>query len=199
MSKKSRRRTLARDLDALYAGLPQIACVGKCAEACSSITLAIGEAARLHGADPERRAIRTINRRCIYLTPAGRCSQYAIRPLICRVWGVLERLSCPHGCVPDRWLTDHEFVQLGVRLERIAGALAESTADGVAPLARGFTDLATAIQSPATMPAPLVEHYARLTRGARAIHGGHVFVVRPSTNPTAPAWIHLDKERDRHE
>lgn len=196
MSKKTRRRALAHALDALYAELPQVVCQGKCAEACSSITLTVGEADRLHQADPQRRAIRTVNRRCIYLTPSERCSQYAIRPLICRAWGVLERLSCPHGCAPDRWLTDYEFVQLGVRLERIAGALCESTAEGLGVLTRGFAGLAAGMRSPEMMPPELVEYYARLTRGARAVHGGRVLVVRPSTDQTAPEWIHPNKVRD---
>ena len=28
----------------------------------------------------------------------GRCSVYEHRPLICRLWGAVESLPCPHGC-----------------------------------------------------------------------------------------------------
>ena len=28
----------------------------------------------------------------------GRCSVYDDRPLICRLWGAVESMPCPHGC-----------------------------------------------------------------------------------------------------
>lgn len=31
----------------------------------------------------------------------GACAVYADRPLICRLWGLVENMPCPHGCVPD--------------------------------------------------------------------------------------------------
>jgi hypothetical protein len=36
----------------------------------------------------------------------GRCSAYAVRPLICRLWGSVASMRCPHGCVPSAVLTD---------------------------------------------------------------------------------------------
>ena len=51
---------------------------------------------------------------CPYLTKERLCSIYPARPLICRLWGVVENLKCPHGCVPSRYLTVKEasrFVQ----------------------------------------------------------------------------------------
>lgn len=29
---------------------------------------------------------------------ADRCSVYEDRPLICRLWGAVESMPCPHGC-----------------------------------------------------------------------------------------------------
>ena len=34
----------------------------------------------------------------------GRCTVYAQRPLVCRLWGVTESMECPHGCRPVRYL-----------------------------------------------------------------------------------------------
>ena len=35
---------------------------------------------------------------CPYLTDKGRCSIYDLRPLICRMFGTVEGMPCPHGC-----------------------------------------------------------------------------------------------------
>jgi len=31
---------------------------------------------------------------------------HAIRPTICRLWGAIASMPCPHGCVPDGGLVD---------------------------------------------------------------------------------------------
>jgi hypothetical protein len=45
---------------------------------------------------------------CIALDQLGRCRVYDARPLICRLWGVVEAMSCPHGCAPEYWLSEGE-------------------------------------------------------------------------------------------
>jgi hypothetical protein len=37
---------------------------------------------------------------CTALSRTHRCKIYAVRPLICRIWGLTEKLRCPYGCVP---------------------------------------------------------------------------------------------------
>lgn len=39
----------------------------------------------------------------------GRCSVYVVRPLLCRLWGMVDKMRCPHGCVPSRWPADDEI------------------------------------------------------------------------------------------
>jgi Fe-S-cluster containining protein len=41
---------------------------------------------------------------------AGRCSIYSMRPAICRLFGAVDHpmLRCPHGCRPEKYLTDAE-------------------------------------------------------------------------------------------
>jgi hypothetical protein len=89
----------------------------------------------------------------------------------------------------DRWLTDHEFLELAADVERIGGALAMSTDAGLVPMGRGFTEIAEQIRRGGTIPPELVEHYATLTRGVRALHGGHVAGVGPGEG----GWISLDR------
>src|SRR5262245_60391045 len=104
MSRKAERKlreTFAK-LDAIYSELPHIECKGKCAVACGPIPLTDLEARRLqlttHVAPRTRVAqefekakhSEPIHERCIYLTADERCGAYAVRPLICRVYGLVK-------------------------------------------------------------------------------------------------------------
>lgn len=57
---------------------------------------------------------------CPHLSPIGTCSVYAIRPLICRIWGMVEAMPCEWGCKPSRMLTDdeaHHLIERTMNLE----------------------------------------------------------------------------------
>jgi Fe-S-cluster containining protein len=58
---------------------------------------------------------------CSMLTAARRCGVYEIRPMICRLWGVVEVMKCPYGCVPERYLTSQEGARLILEAEEIGG------------------------------------------------------------------------------
>lgn len=95
-----------RGLDALYASLPALECQGRCAESCGPIVAGPVELARLveaTGAEPTVDDDLTCS-----LLVDERCSAYAVRPAICRLWGLVESMRCPWGCVPSRVLTDAE-------------------------------------------------------------------------------------------
>ena len=95
------------DLDARYAALPALACQGRCQAACGPITATPPERDRIL-----RRHHRVLRnqpgRPCRLLTPEGTCAVYPDRPLICRLYGVVPSMRCPHGCAPTRWLTEAE-------------------------------------------------------------------------------------------
>ena len=104
-----------RMLDELYDSLPGIACKGLCARSCGPVIAEVAEARRC-GADYALMALGerevaafSFDRklRC-NLLKNGRCTSYEARPAVCRLWGVVESMPCPWGCVPDRYLTDEE-------------------------------------------------------------------------------------------
>ena len=129
-------------LDALYATLPTVKCKRLCQQYCGPIlvpkiearrleekrgylaTVSSFEAARgIHLPAPELIEREMIGigpdspahgLSCVFLNTLGNCTAYSIRPLVCRCWGVVDHplLRCPHGCVPDRWLSPMEFKQL---------------------------------------------------------------------------------------
>jgi len=49
---------------------------------------------------------------CSALSEAGTCTIYAVRPLICRLYGAIRALRCKHGCAPKRFLTVEETLQI---------------------------------------------------------------------------------------
>jgi Fe-S-cluster containining protein len=57
---------------------------------------------------------------CPLLTAAGRCRAYEVRPLLCRLWGMVADplMICPH-CRPDRYLTNEEVMRIWEKLEEI--------------------------------------------------------------------------------
>jgi uncharacterized protein len=189
MSRATIRRLQAAfaKLDAIYAELPTIACKGECAIACGAIPLSDLEARRLQLATHQKPRTRPgldalsdfatapMRERCIYLTDRDRCSVYTIRPLICRAWGLLRMLSCMHGCVPDRWLKDQEFLRLAQRIEAL-GRGAGVLRTGPQGLEHVEGESFLAMGQP-TRSAERIEADAERTRGLRALHGGRIILA----------------------
>lgn len=135
----SRRRYVPRDrvaeLEDLYAELPPLECRGKCQESCGPIDMSDTERRRIREAgvdippllDRARRG--ELTRSCPALSPIGTCSVYELRPLVCRLWGLVEAMACPYGCRPEGgWLDDTTGMELIARSLDIGGRT--STMDG---------------------------------------------------------------------
>lgn len=182
MSKSSRRdRALFAALDALYAQLPTVVCRGRCAGACGPIPLVQAEARRLQLAGhlkPRTLPMAATSQdgaadeRCIYLSPTNRCTVYAARPLICRVWGVVSSLSCPFGCVPSEWLDELKFLRLAQAIERLGGQLVRTSPEGLTHAAND-----SYLRIPVTRTPEQIQRSAERTRSLRALHGGRVLVA----------------------
>lgn len=106
------------NLELIYAEVPKIACKGKCQHSCGPIMASAREAEYFESKsgkkfpDPIKIMETTLATgaamECPYLNPLGQCDVYRSRPLICRLWGVVPAMRCPHGCVPERMLTEEE-------------------------------------------------------------------------------------------
>ena len=106
-------------LDKIYKKLPKLNCKGLCTESCSLIKVGELERKRIKeflGNDPfipQEDFLQTImsmkkEEWACKLLKDGKCTVYNIRPLICRLFGLVKKMECPFGCVPERWLTDEE-------------------------------------------------------------------------------------------
>lgn len=102
-------------LDAVYAKIPAMNCVGKCSYSChQSIGFLDAEhdliVERIGGPIPGRVAPGP----CPLLSFLGTCKIHDIRPLICRLWGATETTQCKYGCEPvgGRRLSEVEVAEL---------------------------------------------------------------------------------------
>lgn len=120
----SQNEKLAK-LKALYARIPKLRCQRKCQACCSNIGMSFFEHGLLTdsvGIVPVPMSLSKLAteggaiigetlsmgkevRICPFLKN-GTCSVYELRPFICRMWGATWMTRCPHGCKPERWLSD---------------------------------------------------------------------------------------------
>lgn len=111
---------IAETFAELYSLVPQMAdCKGLCRDSCLNVNPA-REASEYEHARLRRAGVPDLPAGtpdgagipCPALTAKGRCSQYAIRPMICRLWGAAPSMHCEHGCTPVEWLSDAQAVEL---------------------------------------------------------------------------------------
>jgi hypothetical protein len=102
-----RRSDIDARLADLYAQVAQPTCKGLCADSCGPIDMHPRERQRIreHGVTIPHHddALDQLDATGDYACPAlqdGQCSVYSVRPMICRLWGAVEAMPCPHGCRP---------------------------------------------------------------------------------------------------
>lgn len=97
---------MADSLERIYRSIPTVACQGLCTQSCGPIDMSPEERRRIAAQGvtipPAAEALHAIisgeqTGDCPALAD-GRCSVYNDRPLICRLWGAVESMPCPHGC-----------------------------------------------------------------------------------------------------
>ena len=103
-------------LERLYRSLPKMRCKGLCHGACGPIGMSAAELENMRRAAGDRLLVAPLGNGDVLLSNKasltcpllknGRCSIYDQRPLICRLWGMVKSMRCPHGCRPSRWLSD---------------------------------------------------------------------------------------------
>ena len=108
----------------LYARIPLLKCRGLCQDTCGPIPATRHEIRFMERRSGRPYGWQLKTAHCTFLDDqTGRCTCYQDRPLVCRVWGTLEKSACPFGCEPDRWLAQQQFEQLLEQVIEIAGPL----------------------------------------------------------------------------
>lgn len=111
------RKAKREALDALYAQIPDAGCKGLCQEFCGPVVMSSEEWQRIK----ERAGnVRAVSLQCPLLSPEGKCTVYEVRPMICRLWGSVESLRCPHGCKPAAYLSKEDGFEFLAGAEEIS-------------------------------------------------------------------------------
>lgn len=111
---------MIRKLEAIYASVPSVECKGLCGKTnCGPVRGSRVENRYVEEETGGKLKFPIIIKDfavpdCPHLTEEKRCSIYAARPLICRLFGVVDVdvMRCPHGCKPEKYLTDAEARQM---------------------------------------------------------------------------------------
>lgn len=86
--------------------IPAFPCLPGCHDCCGPVAASTWEVAQLPVVDPATRSERAARLACAHLGPAG-CTVYEDRPLLCRQFGTVAKMACPHGRGPVVMLPDH--------------------------------------------------------------------------------------------
>lgn len=115
------KRKVEKRLDNLYESIPvTIKCKGLCVESCGPIAMTGDEFRRISEASNSEPTVDS--KGTCSLLVGGKCSVYSVRPLICRLFGLIKKMNCPYGCVPEpRWMTNEESYQLLRKIDKITG------------------------------------------------------------------------------
>lgn len=112
--------TVDDQLDALYAELPSMECAGLCHDSCGSIGMTVAEQRRIAARGVNLPLMAVFPDLCPALTMLKRCGVYPVRPLICRLWGLVRSMPCTHGCRPEGgYLTEaqgHAFLRRAMEI-----------------------------------------------------------------------------------
>lgn len=109
---------VSKTLQELYARIPDVGCKGLCVDACGPIGMTRAEWEMIQAAHPGVRLAIGPDWKCSLLKE-GRCSIYNERPYVCRMYGAVEAMRCPHGCEPVRMVPDHAADTLMRHLQRL--------------------------------------------------------------------------------
>jgi Fe-S-cluster containining protein len=113
-----------KKIDKLYSEIPELKCKGLCYDACGVIPLAPSENRRIEertGENPSVKQVMLVQTGC-YTCPQlkdNKCSIYDIRPMICRLYGVVKKMQCRHGCRPKKFLPERKSRKLLLKLEEV--------------------------------------------------------------------------------
>lgn len=118
-------------LNEAYAELPSVECKGLCWNACAAIpvypvelknleTVAGRELTSFLGVEfPDGARVLARPDLACPLLVMKRCSVYGARPLVCRAFGAVQGLPCPHGCRSAEPMSDQRFDSIRLRVAKL--------------------------------------------------------------------------------
>ena len=113
--------SVTASIDAIYALIPDVECQGLCQDACGPVLMSEAEERRIIKRTGRPVTADPVTLQCERLSVFGRCTIYANRPAICRLFGVADGLPCPWGCKPKAPLNETDAADIFRALESLRG------------------------------------------------------------------------------
>lgn len=121
----------------LYAELPRMTCQGLCADSCASFGMTVLEQRVIRNTTGRELPLTHAGSLCPALTMLRQCSIYEVRPMVCRLWGMVPAMRCDYGCTPEGgFLTDAQAYEFLARAAELAGD--HEAAEGYRAPFRGY-------------------------------------------------------------
>lgn len=102
-----------RKHEKLYNMIPDFECKKDCSDCCGPVVFSKWEWSRINNKKEANGLI------CPYVSDDNRCKIYKKRPLLCRLFGVVEEMKCFHGIEPERYLTEKEQLEIIKKYDRL--------------------------------------------------------------------------------
>lgn len=119
-----------KKLDALYKEIPEIECKGLCHTTCGVVPLTLAENNRIkdvNGIDMYEHQKKLLESNldkpetltCPMLKDQ-KCTVHSIRPMLCRLYGNVQKMKCLYGCTPKKtFLPQRKARKLLAKLEKV--------------------------------------------------------------------------------
>lgn len=113
-----------KKLKQIYQQVPNIECKGLCHTTCGVIPLSNIENKSISnqiGYDFNANQLSHVQNGSLTcpLLKEDKCSIYNNRPLVCRLYGVVEKMKCIYGCKPVKYLDEKKARRLIKKLESL--------------------------------------------------------------------------------
>ena len=123
---------ISATLEWIYDHLPPISCKKLCHDNCSIVPVSKVEAAQISRVtgraidEPvamsgfvQLPVVKSKNAHCGFLDKRRTCSIHSFRPLLCRLYGIDQKMKCPHGCVPKQFIEENKGTELFMRIDAL--------------------------------------------------------------------------------
>jgi Fe-S-cluster containining protein len=102
----------AKTIKYLRKQIPSFKCKPGCTDCCGVIIFSRWEWEQIE----DKRVATSLT--CPYACKEG-CEIYEQRPILCRLYGTVQGMKCPHGCGSDRMLPRKKEEEIMVKYNRI--------------------------------------------------------------------------------
>lgn len=106
------KMNISKTIKYLRKQIPSFRCKEGCFDCCGPVPFAKWEWEKVK----DKREATSLT--CPYASEIG-CEIYEQRPIVCRIYGTVNKLRCPYGCGPDKLLSEKKENEIMNKYHRV--------------------------------------------------------------------------------